>query len=163
MDSCACGTGTDMWSVGCIFFEMLTGRRLFLANPNKLRELQSIADRKGFPSPDDCREFKDQSLLGRLSKKFVSFDAILEEELPAPAAAAKGLIMAMLEWKPSRRITAHEALRHPLLQNVVAADSLAPLQHPEQGESRRRRERPRRFGNLPNLPVERVTPHAIVV
>jgi serine/threonine protein kinase len=50
-------TGVDMWSVGCIFFDLLGLRPLFEAN-NEFTVINKIIRMVGFPSGDMLEKLK---------------------------------------------------------------------------------------------------------
>jgi serine/threonine protein kinase len=158
------GPASDMWATGCILFEMLTGRRLFQGGRDRLRQLQSIIDRKGMPTADDCIEFSDVSLLNGVSRKPSHFEAFLEAELPAEAQIAKGMLLRMLQWRPSQRITAVDALKDELFGAMVSPRDLPPLRQAEQCRTNHKASwRRRAICDDVNLPLQRVTPQPIFV
>ncbi|CAN0020701.1 unnamed protein product, partial [Sphacelaria rigidula] len=53
-------TGVDMWSVGCIFAELL-GRRPFFQGKNPMHQLKMIVDVLGCPSEQDLSFIQDKA------------------------------------------------------------------------------------------------------
>ena len=84
----AYGPQADMWSIGCIMYEMLVGR-------------------PAFPFVRNERE-----LYGRIQKGI--FDTTCKEYCQL-SEIAKSLLNAMLTIDPVKRYSATEALRHPWL------------------------------------------------
>mgnify|MGYP002627320862 CR=1 FL=1 len=107
----------DMWSIGCIFGEMVSGQILF----------------KGFSENDQLRKIFE--LLGTPNEKWYKFymdypewekEALTEISLPGnwktflPQLDDDGidLISKLLELDPDKRILAPEALQHPFFKDL---------------------------------------------
>lgn len=88
----AYGPQADMWSMGCVMYEMLIGKPAFPHVRND-RELYSRIQRAQYDT--SCREY-----------------AALSE-------TAKSLLKGMLQVDPTKRFSATEAIRHPW---IVEAD-----------------------------------------
>ncbi|CAE8636059.1 unnamed protein product [Polarella glacialis] len=86
----------DIWSVGTIFYEMLTGCRLFL------------------DEQDGASQFEEVTNVSYVPSRLQALDASKE---------AKALLSSMLELSTERRIAAQEALHHPLLIRSYASSS----------------------------------------
>jgi serine/threonine protein kinase len=167
LNSASVGPSSDIWAVGCILFEMLTGRRLFRPGNSKASEIGVIVDRKGVPSPSDFPEFFEWNFGSRPPKRHCSFEAFLDAELPADARCLKRLLMRMLEWKPSARVSAAEALKDEVFADVVDYKNLPPLSIPEQSpalDTRSKRHRSELLLDILSTGIlERVVPPAIRV
>jgi len=109
--------GIDMWSIGCIMGEMLTGRVLFPGKDVK-NQLELICDITGKPTSDDIWYVT--------SKRALKFLQDLPDKPKRPFSEifprvkdqqALDLIARMLEFNPATRITAVEALSHPYLED----------------------------------------------
>lgn len=87
----AYGPQADMWSIGCIMYEMLVGKSAFPFQRN------------------------ERELYGRIQKR--SYDVTCKEYTTL-SESAKGLISSMLTLDPTKRFSATEALRHPWLTNA---------------------------------------------
>lgn len=109
----------DMWSVGCIFMEMLTGQPLFPIRSRQehpVNHLKLITELLGTPDETDllflqnpdARQRIQSALLGQERKPLVS-------KFPNTTAIACDLAEKMLQFNPTNRITAEEALAHPYL------------------------------------------------
>ncbi|KAJ1770761.1 mitogen activated protein kinase [Coemansia sp. RSA 1813] len=105
----------DMWSVGCIFAELLGGKPLFKGR-DYVDQLNQILQILG--TPDDAtlsRIGSERAQMYIRSLPFmpkVSWDRIF----PSATPAALDLLEKMLDFDPSTRITIEETLAHPYLQ-----------------------------------------------
>ncbi|KAF4586609.1 MAP kinase Pmk1 [Pleurotus pulmonarius] len=105
----------DMWSVGCVLAEMLSGKPLFPGRDYH-HQLSIILDILGTPSIDDfyaisslrSREYI-RALPFRKKKSFAQL-------FPNANPLAIDLLEKLLTFSPKRRIDVSEALRHPYLQ-----------------------------------------------
>ncbi|KAG3097740.1 hypothetical protein PI124_g15191 [Phytophthora idaei] len=107
----------DMWSVGCIFAEIL-GRKALFPGKNFLHQLTLIFDVIGAPSPEATIRFQSsqaQRFINSLGEKpKVPFRTLF----PKATDAAVDLLDRMLEFDPTKRISAQEALAHPYMQDI---------------------------------------------
>lgn len=110
----------DIWSLGCIFYELITGHRLFhLRSTSKLDQLQAIVDVMGYP------EGKDLDYLRSLPGAELLEDVKPPREQSGLFAClgqiddqTKMMLAAMLRWNPSDRITADAALKCPVFEGI---------------------------------------------
>lgn len=101
----------DMWSLGCIFAEMLLGKPLFMAQEEE-GQLSQIFSILGFPTPE---EWPDLELLPEWEKfnlKLERKDAEFENLLNSCDGEGLDLLMKMLSCNPEKRISAADALCH---------------------------------------------------
>jgi serine/threonine protein kinase len=102
----------DMWSIGCIFAEMLGNKPLF-PGKNYVDQLNRILAIQGSPSEADLASIPNEK-----SRRYV---AALPRRPKVPwtslypdaTAEAIDLLDQLLAFNPDRRITAVEALAHP--------------------------------------------------
>ncbi|KAG5642691.1 Mitogen-activated protein kinase 2 [Asterophora parasitica] len=107
----------DMWSVGCVLAEMISGRPLFPGRDYH-HQLSLILDILGTPSIDDF-----YAITSHRSKEYIR---ALPFRKKRPLAGMQGfeganpaaidLIEKCLTFSPKRRIEVGEALMHPYLQ-----------------------------------------------
>lgn len=104
----------DVWSVGCIFAEMLLRQPLFPGGEQE-EQVMMIVDLLGYPKESELEVFEkdcDSEILKRIpKKKGCCFDQMFE----GFSLEATDLLKRMLEFDPLKRITVDEALSHPYL------------------------------------------------
>uniref|UniRef100_A0A8C3YRU7 cyclin-dependent kinase n=1 Tax=Catagonus wagneri TaxID=51154 RepID=A0A8C3YRU7_9CETA len=119
-------TAVDVWSIGCIFAEMVTRRALFPGD-SEIDQLFRIFRTLGTPSeatwpgvtqlPDYKGSFPKWTGKG------------LEEIVPSLEPEGRDLLTQFLQYDPSRRISAKAALAHPYFSTTEtppAAHRCAP-------------------------------------
>jgi len=108
-------TGVDIWSVGCIFAELLSRRILFQAQ-SPIQQLDLITDLLGTPSLEDMKtacEPARQHMM-RNPHKPPTLTALYTLSNQATHEAVD-LLCRMLVMDPEKRISATNALAHPYL------------------------------------------------
>ncbi|KAJ1660658.1 mitogen activated protein kinase [Dispira simplex] len=105
----------DMWSVGCIFAEMLGGRPLFKGRDyvDQLNQILSILG-----MPDDATLKRVGSDRAQMYIKSLPYTPKLPFRQLYPNATEKALdlLERLLAFDPAKRITVEEALQHPYLE-----------------------------------------------
>ena len=111
----------DVWSVGCIFAEML-GRRPLFPGRDYINQLKIIVDGLGTPTEADLRSITNEkarrfmlSLAGRVKKPFL-------ERFPEANPQAIDLLDRMLQFDADRRISVEAALEHPYMASLHAVE-----------------------------------------
>lgn len=106
----------DLWSVGCVFFEIMAFFPLFPGN-NELDQIHKIHSVLGTPPP---------AILDKMKKCGSHMDIDfpqkqgtgIERLLPNASREALDLLSLFLTYDEEQRITAREALRHPYFKRV---------------------------------------------
>lgn len=109
--------GVDMWSVGCIFAELL-GRKILFQAQSPIQQLNQVIKLLGTPHPEDIRESGASE---------GAFQYIMSQPYQPPAIhtlhnlssranhEAVHLLCRMLVFNPYKRISVADALSHPYL------------------------------------------------
>jgi serine/threonine protein kinase len=111
------GKGVDIWSVGCIFAELLT-HQAFFRGENPQHQLEIIVSKIGCPSNEklgfirpEARQFLQQSAARSSPQPFNAYFP------PNTNTAAMDILEKMLKFLPEERITVEEALAHHYLKD----------------------------------------------
>ena len=113
------GKPIDMWSVGCILYEMLAGAPLLPGKSTKdmIRMMFSVT---GFPDRKEYNEVKKECKIQQ-----IDYDDLLQEKIKKKKTilqmvsayshdeVAIDLLLKLLVFNPKKRLTAEEALEHP--------------------------------------------------
>ncbi|KAK3566010.1 hypothetical protein QTP86_024193 [Hemibagrus guttatus] len=104
-------TPIDMWGVGCIFYEMITGRPLFPGSTvedelHLIFRILGTPTEESWPGVSTSEEFRNYNFPQYRPEPLVNH---------APRIDSDGddLIMQFLKFEARQRISAEEALRHP--------------------------------------------------
>ncbi|XP_058245705.1 cyclin-dependent kinase 16-like isoform X1 [Hemibagrus wyckioides] len=104
-------TPIDMWGVGCIFYEMITGRPLFPGSTvedelHLIFRILGTPTEESWPGVSTSEEFRNYNFPRYRPEPLVNH---------APRIDSDGddLIMQLLKFEARQRISAEEALRHP--------------------------------------------------
>ncbi|EDO06393.2 Protein kinase catalytic domain C family protein [Babesia bovis T2Bo] len=113
----------DMWSVGCIFAEIICGKPMFTGSSDA-DTLDKIFRCCGTPNNETWPGFSELRLVKEgkfpISKHKPNFHAFFKNNLTSNdqcymTEAGLDLLMKMLTLNPSKRISAKEAMEHPYL------------------------------------------------
>eukprot|EP01018_Ginkgo_biloba_P019367 Gb_05455 [translate_table: standard] len=111
----------DIWSIGCIFAEVLSGRPLF-PGKNVVHQLDLMTDVLGTPSTDAIariRNDKARKYLASMRKKApISF----AQKFPKADPLALRLLERLLAFDPKDRPSAEEALADPYFKGLAKGD-----------------------------------------
>mmetsp|Transcript_88936 Transcript_88936/g.176939 ORF Transcript_88936/g.176939 Transcript_88936/m.176939 type:complete len:464 (+) Transcript_88936:95-1486(+) len=104
--------GVDLWSVGCILGELLSGKPIF-PGTSTMNQLDRIMEVTGRPSPEDIEAIKSPFAATMLESLPVSRPRPLNEMFPSATQEALDLLRICMQFNPNKRPSAKEALRHP--------------------------------------------------
>jgi len=113
----------DMWSVGCILAEVIGAKAIF-PGKDSLHQLRLVVDLLGTPTPDELACIQNEQAVG-----YIRSLRPKEATAPDPTVAALrfrrmypnaspllvDLIARLLQFDPSKRPSAADALAHPYL------------------------------------------------
>ncbi|KAG0493015.1 hypothetical protein HPP92_006413 [Vanilla planifolia] len=123
------GTSIDVWSVGCIFAELL-GQKPIFPGTECLNQLKLIINVLGTMSDADF-EFIDNPKARRYIKSLPYTPGTpLSALFPGANALALDLLKKMLVFDPTKRISVIEALEHPFMSPLYDPNANPPAQVP---------------------------------
>ncbi|CAJ0907822.1 12275_t:CDS:2, partial [Entrophospora sp. SA101] len=119
-------TAIDIWAVGCIFAELLTLRPIFKGEEAKMDSKKNVPFQKNqlikifdvlgtptkdqWPTIDQQPEYHNILSMKQTDNRLKSF---YQNSRSSPSEAGFDLLAKMLEYDPTRRINAEDALNHP--------------------------------------------------
>jgi len=103
--------GVDLWSVGCILGELLSGKPIF-PGKSTMNQLELIMDLTGRPSPEDIEEIKSPFAATMLESLPMSRLRPLPEMFPAASQEALDLLRMCMNFNPTKRLSAAQAVKH---------------------------------------------------
>jgi mitogen-activated protein kinase 15 len=115
------GVAVDMWSLGCIFAEMIGGKPVF-AGTSTLNQFEKIVEVLGAPSDSDVRELESayaKTMLDSIS--LVDHEPKTNEQqkqawariFPSASPEAIDCLMQLMQFSPKKRMTSEAGLTHP--------------------------------------------------
>jgi cyclin-dependent kinase len=109
-------TPVDIWSIGCIFAEMVNGTPLFTGTSEESQleaifRLLGTPDEATFPGISELPDWKDS---------FPIYPAPQSLQPLVPKLEPQGvqLLQSMLVYDPAQRVTAQEARRNPFFESL---------------------------------------------
>lgn len=122
------GPGVDMWSVGCILYELVSRRAFFEGDDDsEIKLLGRIFERLGTPTEQD---WPSMTLL----PSYMRFERVpptpMREHLPAAPGSLVDLLSSLLRFDPATRISCTAALAHPYFTAPDAVKRVAPSDLP---------------------------------
>ncbi|KAF8711855.1 Serine/Threonine protein kinase, catalytic domain, partial [Rhizoctonia solani] len=113
----AYSTAVDMWSVGCIFGELLLHEPLFQAK-GEMELLSMIFKLLGHPDEKSWPGFSKLPLAKTVNTS-AAWPSTLRTKFPHLTRAGLDLLSSLLAYDPAQRISAEEALNHPYFSCVL--------------------------------------------
>jgi mitogen-activated protein kinase 15 len=117
------GKAVDMWSLGCIFGEMLGGKPMFQGS-STLNQLERICEVAGRPSDDEVKAMKSpfsQTMLDNINPSS-STPKAWSQVYPKANADAIDVLEKLMQWDPNKRLDAKEGMMHPYCKQFIATD-----------------------------------------
>jgi len=118
----------DIWSVGCIMAELLTGKTLF-PGTDHIHQLNLIMDVLGTPSDEFMMKITSDSARSYIKSLPVIPKKDLSKYFTGANPLAVNILTQMLELDSDKRINAEKALAHPYLAQY-ADPSDEPVSQP---------------------------------
>mmetsp|Transcript_18319 Transcript_18319/g.30704 ORF Transcript_18319/g.30704 Transcript_18319/m.30704 type:complete len:585 (-) Transcript_18319:778-2532(-) len=118
------GPEMDLWGAGCVMFEITSLYPLFPGS-NEVDQINRIHKVLGTPGQDILAKFKSKGA-SHISFDFQPQKGVgIPQLVPHASADSIDLMVKLLKYDASERMTAREAMRHPYFKDVREADAKA--------------------------------------
>ncbi|CAM8913199.1 unnamed protein product [Rhodiola kirilowii] len=107
----------DVWSVGCIFLELINKKPLF-PGKDHVHQMRLLIELLGTPSESDLGFVRNEDAKRYISQLPVYPRQPLNRVFPHVNPLAIDLVEKMFTFDPSKRITVEQALAHPYLERL---------------------------------------------
>lgn len=111
----------DVWSVGCIFAELL-GKKPLFPGEDYIHQLQLIIACVGTPKDEDLAFISSEKARNFVKSQEFSAGKSFANMFPKASAPAIDQLMQMLVFNPEKRISVDKALAHPFLKSLHQSD-----------------------------------------
>ncbi|KAL4298327.1 hypothetical protein GQ457_12G029470 [Hibiscus cannabinus] len=117
----------DVWSVGCIFMELINRKPLF-PGKDHVHQMRLLTELLGTPTESDLRFLWNEDARRYIRQLPAHPRQSLAKIFPYVHPLAIDLIERMLTFDPTRRIIVEEALAHPYLERLhdIADEPVSP-------------------------------------
>lgn len=105
----------DIWSLGCIFCELLNKGHTLLKGNNEIHQFTLICDLIGKPNKDNdnnWKEFFELEHADHLLTKSINYNNNLSQYFGEYGECCVDFLKQFFIWDPNKRISASEAMKH---------------------------------------------------